>query len=252
MPRIPNALRQYPRQFWLLLFGMLISTIGQSMIWPFLTVYLRERLNVSLATVTMLLMINSITSIISTFIAGPITDRFGRKWVMVISLAMMGLVYLIMSRATALPVFALLMAVRGAFTPLYKIGADAMIADLIPNHQRVEAYSLSRTANNVGFAIGPSLGGFLSASSFTITFFISSLSLFFFSAFTGLAMRETMPQRKIEDERPVEREVGYTQVFHDPYFLVFVLGFTFVGMASSLVFVLLSSYTTESFHMPAT
>jgi len=42
--RFRTAARLYPRQFWLLFTGLMISTIGSSMIWPFLTIYLTRRL----------------------------------------------------------------------------------------------------------------------------------------------------------------------------------------------------------------
>jgi hypothetical protein len=41
------------------------------------------------------------------------------------------------------------MALSGAFNPLYRIGADAMMADLIPPEKRIDAYSLLRMGNNV-------------------------------------------------------------------------------------------------------
>jgi MFS family permease len=50
--------------------------------------------------------------------------------------------------------FVLLMLLQGAIKPLYRVGADAMIADLVPGEQRVDAYSMMRLCNNVGVAIG--------------------------------------------------------------------------------------------------
>ena len=44
----------FPRQFWLLFWGMLISTIGGSMIWPFLMIYVSERLNLPLTTASLM------------------------------------------------------------------------------------------------------------------------------------------------------------------------------------------------------
>jgi MFS family permease len=242
--------RQYPRQFWYLVFGMLISSTGMGMIWPFLTIYMRQRLDVPLTTITALLTLDSIMSIASSFVAGPIADRFGRKWVMVLSLGMMGLIYVLMSGATSLPIFALLMGLRGAFVPLYRIGADAMVADLIPENQRIEAYSISRTVNNIGVALGPSAGGFVTGSSYTAAFFIAAVCLFFFSIFSATVMHETMPHRKPGAAVPQEKKTGYGRIFRDRDFLIFTLGFTLVGMASSLVFVLLTTYGKENFGLP--
>src|SRR5512146_793541 len=136
--RFRLAARTYPRQFWLLFSGMLISTIGSSMIWPFLTIYLSKRLELPLFTVASLFTINAVVDLVFSFIAGPVVDKAGRKRVMVISLIGNGLVNVLMANASSLPVFAVLMAVNGAVNPLYRIGADAMTADMIAPERRAE------------------------------------------------------------------------------------------------------------------
>ncbi len=239
-------MRRYPRQYWYLILGMLFSTTGMGMIWPFLTIYMRETLNVPLTTITSLLMLDSIMAIVATFIAGPVADRFGRKWVMVISLAMMGVVYLSMSAAASLGVFAVLMALRGAFVPLYRIGADAMVADMIPEEERVDAYAISRTVNNVGVALGPTAGGFVTGSSYTAAFVIAAVALVLFSVFVAIWMRETMPEAVRKNPAPLRANV-YNEVVRDRFFLSFVGSFTLVSMGTSMVFVLLSAYMKDNF-----
>src|SRR3972149_2785052 len=59
-----------PRQFWLMFVGMLISTIGSSMIWPFLMIYVSERLGLPLTFTALLLTLNSGLGLISLFICG--------------------------------------------------------------------------------------------------------------------------------------------------------------------------------------
>ncbi len=250
MLSLSSTFRRYPRQFWFLIFGMLVSTTGMGMIWPFLTIYMRQKLGVPLTTVTTLLALDSTMSIAASFLAGPVADRFGRKWVMALSLGMMGLIYGVMSQAASLGFFAVLMALRGLFVPLYRIGADAMVADLIPEEQRVEAYSISRMINNIGVALGPSAGGFVAASSYTAAFFVAALSLFTFTVFVMLVMRETMPPREQRLRSGQAAAVGYGQILRDRRFLPVVLGYTFVGMASSLVFVLLTTYAKENYGIP--
>lgn len=225
---------------------MLFSTTGMGMIWPFLTIYMRETLDVPLTTITSLLMLDSVMAIVATFIAGPVADRFGRKWVMVISLAMMGVIYLSMSAAGSLGVFAVLMALRGAFVPLYRIGADAMVADMIPEEDRVDAYSISRTVNNVGVALGPTAGGFVTGSSYTAAFVIAAVALVLFSIFVAIWMRETMPDAVRQNPAPLRANV-YNDVVRDRYFLSFVGSFTLVSMGTSMVFVLLSAYMKDNF-----
>jgi MFS family permease len=104
--------QQYPAQLWLLFVGLLISRIGASMIWPFLILYISEQLDLPMVSVTSLFTLNSVMGLIASFIAGPITDRAGRKGVMVISLIISGLGFLGMIWADSFIEFALLMIVR--------------------------------------------------------------------------------------------------------------------------------------------
>ena len=189
--------KEYPRQFWLLFWGMLISTIGSSMIWPFLMVYASERLNLPLTQTASLITLNSTASLIMTFVAGQITDRIGRKMVMVVSLISNAIVYLFLSHAMTYAQFAILMVTLGASGPLYRVGADAMMADLIPNEKRADAYSVLRMSNNAGISIGPSIGGFIAAASQYLAFYIASGGLFIFGSLILFFAVETLPAKDL-------------------------------------------------------
>jgi len=56
----------YSSQLWLLFWGTLAGSMGQSLIWPFLTIYIRERLGVPLTTVTLLFTLQSIAGFTAT------------------------------------------------------------------------------------------------------------------------------------------------------------------------------------------
>jgi MFS family permease len=117
-----QLLKEYPKQIRLMFYGMLISTIGSSMIWPSLMIYVRQRVDMPLTQAASLMTINATAGIIAAMIAGPITDRIGRKWVMVFSLGGNGLVYFFMSGAHSYLAFALLMTCSGHSTPCIGLG----------------------------------------------------------------------------------------------------------------------------------
>ena len=50
MNSLQHVASRYPRQFWLMFFGMLLNTVGASMLWPFLMLYVSEKLELPLAT----------------------------------------------------------------------------------------------------------------------------------------------------------------------------------------------------------
>ena len=171
---------------------MLISTIGASMIWPFLMIYVIERLKMPRTATASLITISSVMGLLSSFLAGPVIDRVGRKWLMVISLSVNGVYFFMMSHAETLPVFAFLMGLGGVVNPLYRIGVDAMMADLISPEKRPDAYSLLRMSNNVGVASGPALGGLLAATSYKLAFYGAAVGMVVYSLLLLLFAVETL------------------------------------------------------------
>jgi len=65
---LKRVFHQYPRQFWLMFFGMLISTVGSSMIWPFLMIYLSESLDAPLTMAASLLTLNSAAGLVASLV----------------------------------------------------------------------------------------------------------------------------------------------------------------------------------------
>jgi MFS family permease len=248
LSRMRILFASYPRQFWLMFFGMLLSTIGSSMIWPFLMIYITERLSLPLTTSASLMTVSSVMSLISSFIAGPVVDRLGRKWVMVFSLASNAAVYIFLSQASSLPAFALLMALSGTVNPLYRVGADAMMADLVPPEKRVDAYSLLRMSNNIGISLGPTIGGFIASASYNIAFYCAAAGMSLYSILLAVFAVETLPTRaETAAARPAERFGGYGEVLRDRPFISFTVIFTLVQMCATLIWVLLAVYTKHNY-----
>jgi len=230
-------------------YGMLISTIGSSMIWPFLMIFVRDRVDMPLTQAASLMTINASAGIIAAFIAGPITDRVGRKWVMVISLAGNGAVYYFMSTANSYLSFTILMTMSGTFNPLYRVGADAMLADLIPSDKRPDAYALMRLSNNAGIAIGPMIGGFLSSISYSITFFLAGSGMVIYSLLMAFFASETLP-KGLGAIKQTNTFGGYILVFRDKKFLPFIGAFVLAQMCAVLIWILMPVYANGEYNVP--
>jgi MFS family permease len=247
--RFRQLYNEYPPQFWLMVFGIFISTAGASMIGPFLIIYASQKLGLPLSTVATLITINAGTGLFASFIAGSLADQVGRKVIMTVSLLGNGLIYLFMMRAETYAAFALLMFLTGLCNPLYQIGADAMLADLIPQAKRTDAYAINRMINNAGFAIGPSVGGFLAAQSYGLSFYFAAAGMLFYSVLLFFFAHETL-QKTVN---PIEKQTpdgGYAQIFKDKGYLTFV-AITGLGLiAPGMLWVLLAVYAKTNFGMP--
>jgi MFS family permease len=229
---------------------MLISTIGSSMIWPFLMIYVSGRLHLPMATIASLMTINAVAGLFFSFVAGPAADRLGRKWIMVISLIGNGAAYLFLGYANSFLAFAILMSLSGALNPLYRVGADAMLADMIPPQGRPDAYALIRMSNNLGVALGPAIGGFIATSSFTIAFFLAALGLITYGLLLTFFGRETLPLIETIPRTIKEPLGGYRRILRDGRLVTFTLNFTLTSICASIMWVLLSVYTNTYYGLP--
>lgn len=230
-------------------FGMLISTIGSSMIWPFLMVYVSGRLNQPLAVASTLITMNAAVGLVMNFIAGPVIDKLGRKWVLVFALAGNAVVYMLQNQADSFAGFALALSLAGAFNPMYRVASDAMMADLIPQEKRADAYSLLRMINNLGVAIGPTIGGFVASHSYSTIFYIAAACMLAYSLLLAFGAKETLPAKAFSGEPTARRQkfAGYGDIFRDKKFLTTIGAFTFCMTGSAVLWVLLAVYLKTNY-----
>ena len=228
--------------------GLILSTLGTTMIWPFLMIYASETLGLPLAAIASLMTVNATAGLISSIVAGPIIDRLGRKGVMVVGLIGNGLCYFLLSMAHSYGAFALILGASGAFSPLYRVGTDAMLADLFTVEQRADAFALLRMARNIGVATGPAIGGFVLAQSYTIGLYGAAAGLGIYGLMLLAFARETIPAEVAGQASTLRDQLaGYWQALRDRPFIGLVGAFTLVQMTTSLIWVLLSVYVKTEF-----
>ncbi len=249
--RLSRFQRKYSREFWVLFWGQMISVVGTSLTWPFLTIYLRETFGLPLTTITFLISLESVMTVISTILAGPLMDRIGRKPIMVISVLVSALSFVALAFARTLPAFIAIMVLRGLFTQLYRVGTNTMVTDLTSEENRYEAFSLTRTSANIGFAVGPAIGGFIATVSIQTSMTISAVVLGIVTAITIFGVRETLPQKETLAPRTrMDALGGYDKVVKDIPFVLFILADICVTMGMVNMFNLLSVYAKENFAVP--
>jgi MFS family permease len=246
LDRVRQLIDEYPRQLWLLFGGMLISATGGGMVWPFLTIYVRQQLEIPLTTVALLLTLNAVAGMVATSLAGPLVDRLGRKGVMFVSLSASCLVYLAMTQADSFAHWTVLIILLGASGPPFRVGSNAMVADLVESEGRANAYALLRVGNNLGIAIGPMIGGFVAAVSYSWAFLIAAIAYAIFALLLLLTVRETLPQAESASAE-ASGDVGYGLLLRDRRFLAFCLISALAVVPASIIMVLLPVYAKEQY-----
>ncbi|NDJ78863.1 MAG: MFS transporter [Chloroflexi bacterium] len=250
--------QRYPAQIWLLFWGTLTSSMGNGLVWPFLAIYIREQLDVSLTTVTLLITLQSVAGFAATAIIGPVMDQFGRKRAMVLGLISSGLTIFTMSTAIALWHWVLLLPLFAMTNAVFRIGSYAMVADLIAPEKRANVYALLRMGDNVGIAVGPALGGFLIAVAYRVSYYFAAAAQVALVPFTLILINETLALSRAEtadEDEPASASTprsgaGYARLLQDRAFLTVWLLYVLVQIAATMVFVLLGVYLKESFGIP--
>jgi MFS family permease len=252
LKRLSTIIHSFPRQFWLIALGMLASSIGSSLIWPFQLIYVSRTLGLQLSTVATLITISASIGLAVSFVGGSIADRLGRKPVMLMAQASHALSYLLMSFATSYVGFLIPMTIMSIAMPFYSVGSDAMMADMLPAERRTEGYSILRMIHNAGIAIGPALGGFIVSGSYTLAFYMAAGCMGLYSVMLLTFVKETLDRRRPRAERKVESDPlgGYGRVLKDRFFSTWVLVLAIGMIAPLMMWTLLAVYTKQNFGLP--
>lgn len=126
---------------------------------------------------------------------GNLSDRFGRRPVLVISLLALGVDYLITALAPTIGWLFVGRILSGMAGAAYTT-ANAYIADVTPPEKRAANFGLVGAAFGIGFVVGPALGGLLGEYSVRLPFFASA-GLALANAMFGLfVLQESLPPEK--------------------------------------------------------
>jgi MFS family permease len=224
--------------------------VGMSLIWPFMTIYVRERLDVTLTVVGLVLAANSMAGLLSQLVGGPVVDRFGRKIAMVVSLGARAILMLALGFADSLVSFSILIMLSGFFGSLFSPALNSMVADIVESDRRTEAYALMRMVANLGIAIGPAIGGFIATRSYLISFMAAGAASAIYFFITLLSVKETKPEVAVETRESAPATSGYGPVLRDVPFLLFCVSYAIMGIAYAQMMTIFPVYIKDQYLVP--
>ncbi len=224
------------KEIWILAFLTLVNRAG-AMVIPFLSLYLTKYLNFSLEQVGWIMTFYGLGSLLGTYIGGKLVDKIGYYKLMYVSLFLtsflfFGLQFLETYIQFVFGIF-ILIFVADMFRPAIWVAMDAYSKE----ENKTRSVTLIRLAFNLGFSVGPALGGLIIATlSYKALFWIDAITTLIASVIVYKYLYE-IPVSKSKEETIISKK--HTSAYKDkPYLLFWVAtllgGFAFVQFIYTL------------------
>src|SRR5438067_1009156 len=146
-----------------------VAYTGVGMVSPVLVLYAQSR-GASVAIIGAMASSFLLSNFVFQYPTGWIADRWGRKRVMVVGLAVeaaLSLVYLVINNAE---LFIVLRFIEGMVGAALLPPARALIAEVVPDERRGQAYGIFSSFFNAGYLVGPAVGGVLAVAGYGSVF----------------------------------------------------------------------------------
>lgn len=209
-----------PRAFWHLWTVTLINRLG-SFAQVYMTLYLTVTRDLSLGTVGLLISLSGVGSIVGTQLSGHLTDRWGRRRMLLASNILTVAVLVSMIFMTSVTAMAILLALYGATREASRPAFTAMIADIVPPAERVRAFNLNYWAINVGFSGAALLAGLAASVDFRLNFAVNAAATTLAVVVIAWKLPESRPVPAAHVTVPVPRN-SLRVIGRDGVFLAFV------------------------------
>jgi MFS family permease len=245
--KIKNISHEFPNTFWVLTLATFIDRMGVFMLFPFFSIYLMEHFTATFTEVGFLFMLMAIGNILGSLIGGAITDKIGRKKIMIFGLVMSGLGSILMGLVNSLEMFYILAALLGILGSIGHPARQAMIPDLLTPKQHSQGFAILRVAVNISATIGPILGGLIAVQSYMALFILDAVS----SVVTGVIVAFKIPETKRMISAEIESQSfgstlkGYISVMKDKIFMAYLL------ISTIMILIYMQMYSTLSVYLVA-
>lgn len=271
---IDRTRKEYPRAIWTMTGGTFINSFGGSMVFPIFSLYFTEKFGISLAEAGMLGTLFVLGGLVGGPIGGYLTDRIGRKGIMIFSLCAEATFSMGMALAPNIPLLVIDILLFGLTVPMFWPASSATVVDLVPSNRRAASFGLLRVAQNAGVALGPVLAGVMLAvqrlpdgtlrpNAYLPLFVGDAVTSLIFAWIIARRLRETKPQvaaepvpvdpigdQAVSKPQPSNGGSGYGRVFGDSAFMIFVALYAVMGLVYAQMNTTFGVYIHRTFNIP--
>lgn len=212
--------------FWIVVFTLFIDSIGSTLLFPFFALYITGRFGVGMTQAGILIGMSSLFGLVGSILGGALTDRFGRRRLILFGLVFSAVSSLLFGLAGDVNLLYLLVVVVGLFSRIATPAQDAMMADILPESKRQEGFGITRVAFNYAWILGTALGGLIASRSFLALFVLDAILSLTVALILYFSLPETKPADTAVHEKTetlFETIRGYDTVIRDASYMAFTL-----------------------------
>ena len=232
-----DSFRGLSNEVWWLALITFINRAG-TMVLPFMTLYLTKDLNFSLAQVGTIMSCFGVGSLLGSWLGGKLTDKIGFYRVMFWSLLITGFLFIALQFIHSFIGFALAIFITMSIADTFRPAMFVSLKAYSKPENQTRSLTLIRLAINLGFSLGPFLGGIIIAA-------LNYSGLFWVDGITCITavflLKLVLSKRELSKKSEAIVDASETQrsVYSDkPYWLflviVFLMGFIFLQLFTTM------------------
>ncbi|MFN2282629.1 MAG: MFS transporter, partial [Anaerolineales bacterium] len=149
LKKLRSIYQEYPRLFWIIMLGMFIDNLGGALIFPFFGLYITSKYNVGMTEVGLLFTILAVSGLFGSLMGGALTDKFGRKVMILAGLVISAASTLLLAFAPTLEFIYLAGLIVGLFGNMAGPAHQAIVADVLPEEKRIDGFGILRVIANL-------------------------------------------------------------------------------------------------------
>lgn len=242
-----DSYRGITKEVWLLATVMLINRAG-TMVVPFLAIYLKSELGFTIERAGIVITCYGIGSVLGTFLGGQLTDRYGYYPVQFFSLMLTGWIFFILQFLESFAAWCAGVLILTIIADALRPANMASVAVFSKPEMRTRSISLIRLTINLGWTIGPAIGGFLIAiGGYKWLFWVDGTTCIT----AAIIFATLLPRKKMQQLHKSEREseANTQSVYRDYPFLLFILLTTVSAIAFFQLLSTMPLFFEQDLHM---
>jgi predicted MFS family arabinose efflux permease len=239
-----NAYSGIPRPVWWLAVVMFINRCG-TMVIPFMTVYLTTR-GFTLSQAGYVMGAFGLGSILGSYLGGRLTDKLGSYRVQVWSLLLNGIMFIVLGQMQTLAQYAIGIFVLSSVGEAFRPANSVAIVKYSNDSNRIRCYALNRLAINLGWSIGPAVGGVLASFNYNLLFWADGLTCIAASSILFIFLQPSGNQDR--EQKPAETSAD-SSAYKDRPFLKGMFYLFLIALAFFQLFSVIPAYYKTELHL---